>query len=120
VSSSVQDQGENPDDALRRTVRRARSLYSAEARSPDVAEVTGELRGYLRSVIAECREMAQRTPPSSLLRRRLDGAVATAEQLLKDGPRGGAMSTVVHMQLLADSALALSANLKAAPNGATS
>lgn len=97
---------------LRAAVGRARRLYTAKVDAEQVSSVTEELRTHLGTVIPVCAGMAK-AMPSGTQRRRLEAALGTAEHLMKTGPSPGPMSSIVHMQLLADSALALSAQARA-------
>ncbi|MDT0441194.1 DUF6415 family natural product biosynthesis protein [Streptomyces johnsoniae] len=99
-------------DALRESVSRARSLYSAKWQAAKVAEVTEQLRGHLGVLVRECSGMAKRMPPHTSTRRRLEAALETAAHLLEKQPSGGPMSMLVHMQLLADSASSLATHVR--------
>ncbi|WP_344259754.1 DUF6415 family natural product biosynthesis protein [Streptomyces sodiiphilus] len=99
-------------EALRRAVRHSRRLYTGQVRSKEVASVTEELGRHLDTLLTACTTAAGDLPPAE--RRTMSQASAHARQLLTDGPPPGAMSSVVHMQLLADAASALAASLRAA------
>lgn len=116
MESSVQDMdatpGQTDHDAVRAAVGRARKLYDVKVDPAAVAAVTKDLQGHLDMLIPTCAAMAGKMPATEA-RRRMQAAVATAEHLLESGPGDGLMSTVVHMQLLADSVQSLASCAKA-------
>lgn len=98
-------------DDLQATMNTARRLYAQSVDPAAVAEVTQQLRRYLESFIPACTSIQERMPHGQA-RRRLGQAVDVARHLTTRRPDSGPMSVIVHMQLLADSCLALNAYIR--------
>lgn len=112
MNSTNEDAVTVDHEALRATVQRARELYTGPMRAEAVTQVTEQLRGHLGGLVPLCVALTEQMPAPSAPRRTLENAVGTAQHLLDSQPGGGPMARLVHMQLLADSAAALSARVR--------
>lgn len=108
---TAQDNDTFDQDDLQATMSKARRLYVQSVDPAAVAEVTQQLVRYLESFIPACTSIQERMPHGPA-KRRLGQAVDVAQHLITKCPDSGPMSVVVHMQLLADSCLALNAYIR--------
>ncbi|WP_129841053.1 DUF6415 family natural product biosynthesis protein [Streptomyces sp. RFCAC02] len=96
-------------EAMRRDIRRARELYTAQRDDVALTAVTDRLRTHLRTLIPLFSALL---PSDQGEAERVEAAVESAQYLLAVEPAPGVLARLVHMQLLSDAVSALSARLR--------